>query len=568
MLRLFPPLTLALFLLPVAAGLLGTALPSLGWMPGAGGPAPTLAAWRALAAAPGLAESLALSLAIGLLSTVLSLALALTIAAGAQGTRLMAWVRRALAPLLALPHVAVALGLAFLLAPSGWIARLLSPWATGWTLPPDIATAPDPWGLAAVLALVLKETPYLLLMLLAALGQVRADRAVRVARTLGHGPGAAWVRVVLPQVYPLVRLPVYAVLAYGLSVVDVALVLAPATPGPLAVAVVRWLGDPDLAVRMQGAAGAVVQTGLVVLVIALWRGGEGVVARLAQPWLGAGPGSRAGRDRARRVGGTAALAAALPIAGLTALALAGMALWSLADSWFWPAPWPAALTLETWRRHLGEATWPLWTTVTVGLAATAAALVLALGTLEHERTRGLTPGRASEILLYVPLLVPQVGFLFGVQTVAALARLDGTWIGVVWSHLLFVLPYVFLALADPHRRLDPRWRRAAQGLGAGPWRVFGRVTVPLLLRPLLFAAAIGFAVSVAQYLPTLFLGAGRYPTLTTEAVALSAGGDRRVIGVHVFLQAALPLLVFAVALAVPRWLSRHRRGLQGGEAPP
>jgi putative thiamine transport system permease protein len=557
--RVFPLLTVSLFLLPVAAGLLGTLLPAFGLMPGVeGGPGWT--AWRDLWATPGLGRSVLLSLGIGVGAAVLSLSLALVIAAGAHGTRLMTWSRRALAPLLAVPHVAVALGLAFLLAPSGWLARLLSPWATGWTLPPDVATAPDPFGLAATLALTLKETPYLLFMLLAALGQVGADRALTVARTLGHGPMAAWGRAVLPRVYPLIRLPVYAVLAYGLSVVDVAMVLAPGTPAPLAVEAVRWLSDPDPALRMKGAAAAVLQTGLVVAVIALWRLGEIAAVRLARGWLASGP-----RPERAGIGRGASWAAALPLAALTALAVAGMALWSVAGAWFWPAPWPSAFTLETWSRHLAGTPWPLWTTVTVGAAATVVALILALGTLEHERARGLTPGRASEWLLYAPLLVPQVGFLFGVQALAALARLDGTWIAVVWSHLLFVLPYVFLALADPHRRLDPRWRRAAHGLGAGRLRTLAGVVLPLLLRPILFAAAIGFAVSVAQYLPTLFLGAGRHPTLTTEAVALSAGGDRRLIGVHVFLQAALPLLVFAVALALPAALFRSRRGMTAGE---
>ena len=75
--------------------------------------------------------------------------------------------------------------------------------------------------------------------------------------------------------------------------------------------------------------------------------------------------------------------------------------------------------------------------------------------------------------------------------------------------------------------------------------------------------AIGFAVSVAQYLPTIFAGGGRFVTLTTEAVSLASGADRRVIGVYAFLQAVLPLAGFAAALAIPAWLYRDRRALRG-----
>ena len=46
--------------------------------------------------------------------------------------------------------------------------------------------------------------------------------------------------------------------------------------------------------------------------------------------------------------------------------------------------------------------------------------------------------------------------------------------------------------------------------------------------------AVGFAVSVAQFLPTLFAGGGRLATLATETLSLAGGGDRRIIGVFGF----------------------------------
>ena len=54
----------------------------------------------------------------------------------------------------AAPHAAMAIGTAFLIAPSGWIARILRPWATGWTLPPDLATVQDRLGVALILGLM------------------------------------------------------------------------------------------------------------------------------------------------------------------------------------------------------------------------------------------------------------------------------------------------------------------------------------------------------------------------------------------------------------------------------
>src|SRR3546814_205338 len=214
LLRFLPAITLVLFLLPVGAGLVGTWLPAFGYLPALGGDGFSLAPWAMLLEQPGLGESLRLTLVSGFLATLVTFTLTVLLLATCHGGRLLIALRAAMAPLIAVPHAAVALGLAFLIAPSGWLVRLVSPWATGWELPPDVATVQDPNALALALGLIVKELPFLLLMTLAALGQVRADERLAVARSLGYGPVTAWLKAVLPAVYRQIRLPVYAVLAY------------------------------------------------------------------------------------------------------------------------------------------------------------------------------------------------------------------------------------------------------------------------------------------------------------------------------------------------------------------
>jgi putative thiamine transport system permease protein len=164
----------------------------------------------------------------------------------------------------------------------------------------------------------------------------------------------------------------------------------------------------------------------------------------------------------------------------------------------------------------------------------------------------------------LPLLLPQIAFLYGLNLLFLQLGISGGIVTVIWAQGLFVFPYVMIALSDPWRALDPRLIRTAASLGAGPTRRLFRVKVPALIGPLLTAAAIGFAVSIAQYLPTLFMGAGRIATLTTEAVTLSSGSDRRVIGTYAVLQALLPFAAYGLALVLPRVLYRDRLGLRGG----
>ena len=156
-----------------------------------------------------------------------------------------------------------------------------------------------------------------------------------------------------------------------------------------------------------------------------------------------------------------------------------------------------------------------------------------------------------------------MAFLFGAQVLLVRAGFDGALAAVVWAHLVFVLPYLFLSLADPWRAFDPRYARSAASLSASPARVLFAVKLPILMKPVLIACAVAFAVSVGQYLATLFAGNGRVATLTTEAVTLAAGADRRVIGAYAVAQAALPLVAYVAAVAIPALLYANRRGLGG-----
>ncbi len=556
-LRLLPGLTVAIFLLPVIAGLLGTLLPSFGYLPELGGREFSLGPWRMLLAAPELPAALTVTLISGLGATLASFLLAVAIAATLHGTRLFTWLRRLLAPLLAMPHAALALGFAFIIAPSGWLMRLLAPLVAPDGLPPAVSLLGDRWGLALAAGLVLKETPFLLLAIVGSLGQLPVDATLVAARLLGYRPATAWLKTILPQLYRQLRLPIYAVLAFSLSVVDMALILGPSTPASLAPLLLRWFNAADLQTIFPATAGAVLQILLVAAAIVLWWAGERLAVRLCAGWLADGA-----RGHLGKMGRPLGAAAAGLLVVLAALAILALILWSIAAAWRFPALLPQGWSLDTWLRPGLDIARPMWTSLLLGLGSTAIALLLALGCLENERRHGLHPTGRILWLIYLPLLAPQISFLFGTQALFAWLGIEASAAALVWSHLLFVLPYVFLMLADPYRALDERYIRTGLCLGAGRGRLFLRVMLPMLLRPILIAAAVGFAVSIALYLPTLFAGSGRFDSLTIEAVAASAGGDRRIAGVYGFLQAVLPLAGFALALGLPGLVFARRRGMR------
>ncbi|WP_299234998.1 ABC transporter permease subunit [uncultured Halomonas sp.] len=556
LLRLMPTVVLALLAGPILAGVAMVLLPAFGHLPALGGETFSLAPWRELLDQPGLARSVSISLASGLITTALSLAAVLLFLAAAADTRLDRWLHRAVSPLLALPHAAAAFGLAFLVAPSGLLARLFSPGLTGWERPPDLLIVQDPWGLGLMAGLVIKEIPFLMLMSLAALPQLDAPRRVALARSLGYRPTIAWLKGVAPALYPLIRLPVYAVIAFASSVVDVAMILGPTLPPTLAVSILEWFHDPDLEKRFLASAGAMLQLGVTLTALLVWWGLECLARRLGRGWVV--NGRRRGGEHWLSLTGRGFLVITTLTAGL---GLGGLALYSVAGFWRFPETLPTTLTLGHWQTALPLLGGPVTNTLIIAASATLLAMLLTLATLESEQRSGRRIAGLS--LLYLPLIVPQIAFLFGLVVLMETLGIRARLALVILAHLLFVLPYTFLSMAESYRCFDPRWTRLALTLGHSPNAIFWRVRLPMLLASLLTAAAVGMAVSIGQYLPTLLLGAGRIATVTTEAVSLASGGNRRVIGVWALVQAALPLLGFIIAMGLPRLLWSNRRGMQG-----
>lgn len=505
-------------------------------------------AWRALAQDPQWPRALGLSLWTGLTSTTIAWWATRALLAQAFVQQRLVRLLRGLPAMLATPHAAFAIGLAFLLAPSGWLLRALSPGLTGFDFPPSWPTTQDPWGLGLIAALVLKEIPFLLWTAATQLQRDdlrqrwRAEHAL--AQTLGYAPRRAFDRVVWPQLAPRLFGPLVAVLAYGLTVVDMALVIGPASPPTLAVLAWQWLQDADLATNAQGAAAGGVLALAVGVSVLLWRGLQALAVRSVRQGSGARGRPRASTPANRSWG-------AWLLVALYAAVLLALAVGSVAGVWPFPALWPETLTAQAWA-SVWSSRGTVLTTLALAAASAAMALVWSVAWLETAPRRW---DAALRPLLYLPLVLPAVLWVLGLYSLALWLRIEGRWPALLLAHTLMALPYVLLALAPAYTAFDPRYRAISDSLGHGRAHFLLRIKWPLLRRALAASAAVGFAVSVAQYLPTLYLGAGRWATVTTEAVTLAAGAQRSLTSAYAGLQWLLPVLGFALAA----WVGRPRR---------
>ncbi len=179
--------------------------------------------------------------------------------------------------------------------------------------------------------------------------------------------------------------------------------------------------------------------------------------------------------------------------------------------------------------------------------ALPAALVLA---------RGQFPGQAAMVaLLSAPLLLPTIVLALALLIVFVSYGLLGSWPGLLLAHLLVALPYAIRVLMTAVATLPPAVEEAAASLGAAPWPVFRRVTLPLMLPGVAAATAIVFLVSFDEVVISLFVVG---PQLTTLPVALFHYVESRTDPLVAAVSALLVVFTLAIVLILERALGLAR----------
>lgn len=131
-------------------------------------------------------------------------------------------------------------------------------WVLGWASPPAV-----------------KESAFLLWILAAVLSEKRLLQQVIVLDSLGYSRWQCLKWLLLPSVAPALAMAMLAIVAWSLSVVDVAIILGPGNPPTLAVISWQWLTQGDADQQMKGALASLLLMLLlavyVLLGYLLWR---------------------------------------------------------------------------------------------------------------------------------------------------------------------------------------------------------------------------------------------------------------------------------------------------------
>ncbi len=261
-----------------------------------------------------------------------------------------------------------------------------------------------------------------------------------------------------------------------------------------------------------------------------------------------------GRDRARPRAPFIALAGATVAVLFFAIPLAGLV---------WRAPWSSAW--DVLRSH--DAQQALRLSLVTSVAATGVALVLGVP-LAWVQARVEYPGRALvRALTLLPMVLPPV--VGGTALLLALGRrgLAGQYLddvgvnlpyhvpGAVAAETFVAMPFLVLTMEAAFRSMDQRFEDAARSLGASPFAVFRRVTLPLVRPSLITGTVLCWARALGEFGATITF-AGNLPGKTQTLplfVYVTLEGSKPEAAIVL----SLVLLVVSLAVLVAlrdRWL--------------
>ena len=534
--------TLLIFLsilltVPILFGLLGFLLPSFGYFPILDKYDFNLNYFYLSFAIPGITKSIILSFFTGFISTLLALFFSQVIILYIFQTKFYQFLKTIISPLLALPHITMAIGLLFIFSPSGLFFRLFSPWLTGFERPPNFFILPDEYGFFLILGLVLKEIPFFILVSMSAIEQFGAKKFLNVGKSLQHSTFSVWCILLFPLIYKRIRLIVFIVIAFAASVLDMSLLLAPSTPSTLAIRILQYYQSSETDSLFIASNLALIQLFVIVILLLMWLLLEKLVSnKFFFTYL-----VRACSYKNSFIK-YFIFSLILILLALSLLTIISSFLWGLGGNWFFPNLLPTSINIEIFVKFFNENKSIILISIFIPLIVSLLSCVIVI--LWVELTESFNKKYYYfEGFIFLPLFIPQISFLIGIQSFITPLNFSNFFIPLIIVELFYVIPYSFIILAPSFREIKKDIIKVAASLGKNRFERLIFIKIPIIMPTFLLSIAIGMLVSFALYTPVYFIGAGRVTTLTVEALNLALSGAKKDLGVATIFQIIIPIVI-------------------------
>jgi len=236
--------------------------------------------------------------------------------------------------------------------------------------------------------------------------------------------------------------------------------------------------------------------------------------------------------------------------------LVWLSLRAFSDLWQFPQFLPGNWTVKWWRSVLDDEQLlhSMKLSVIFAMVVTVVSAVICLPAA-YAFSRLKFPGRRVLLIsLFATNAFPKIGLFITMAGVFYYLHLMGTFLGVVFVQLIGTIVFMTWIPAAAFSAIPRSLEEAARDVGAGPLRVFFKVTFPLAAPGILVAMILSFLAAFDEAQGTFLVGVPTYVTMPTEMYTLVLNYPE---------QAAA---VFAILLAVPSvvLMTLVRKHVMGG----
>lgn len=218
--------------------------------------------------------------------------------------------------------------------------------------------------------------------------------------------------------------------------------------------------------------------------------------------------------------------------GLLAYAIFGpltnLALWAVAERWYFPHALPVEYGLSYWAAAFSptsDAVSSLLTSVLVACLTVVVSIALAIPA-GYALARLKLPFRGLILLtLLIPQAFPNLPVYVNIARLFYQFGLNGTLQGVVLVHVTHGLVYAVWIATAAFAAVDQELEEAARSMGATTLRAFFDVTLPIAAPGLLASVIFVFLESLDEFTGTYFVGAPDITTLPLLLYTTASGGN-------------------------------------------
>ena len=190
-------------------------------------------------------------------------------------------------------------------------------------------------------------------------------------------------------------------------------------------------------------------------------------------------------------------------------------------------------------------------------SCSAATIIGTMGALGMKKIPLKTNG-LIEAVSTMPMMIPEI--ILGIVFMAAfsLVGLPFGMTTLIIAHTAFCIPYIFMMVRARLEGMDQSIEDAARDLGAGPFRLFWDITLPMILPAVLSGMLLAFAMSFDDVIISLFVTGPRVNTLPVKIYTKLKTG----VTPEINALATIMLAVIVLALLLSNFISgrkRHRK---------